>query len=459
MTQDVTRYLEEHHERHVEELKDFIRIPSVSASSAHKEDMRKAARWLADRLMEAGLEHVQVLETEGHPVVYGDWLHNPGQPTALIYGHYDVQPADPVDQWETDPFEPVLKNGRLYGRGATDDKAQLYTQVKTVEAFLKTKGTLPVNVKFCIEGEEEIASPHLAPFLEAHAELLQADLIAISDGPMISEETPSICYGLRGICGLELEVQGPKSDLHSGLFGGGVANPATALIKLLASMKDEQDRILIEGFYDGVIPMDEAAHQAFREIPFDEEKTRVELNVQELAGETGYTFLERTSARPTLEINGLYGGYQGEGLKPIVPSGAGAKISCRLVDNQDPDDIYRKIERHVKAHTPAGVTVTMKQTHRGKPFYIPVNHPYIQAASVSYEEGFGKKPVYIRSGGSIPIIEVFSKVLGAPVVMLDFGLPEEGMHAPNEYFQLENFSKGTSTLCRFWVEVGQLGKQ
>lgn len=456
MTQDVKHYLQQNHERHIEELMEFIRIPSVSASSQHKSDMHKAAHWLAKQLTEAGLEHVQVLETEGHPVVYGDWLHAPGKPTALVYGHYDVQPADPLEQWTTPPFQPVIRDGRLYGRGATDDKAQLYTQVKTVEAFLKTHGAMPVNVKFCIEGEEEIASPHLAAFLEAHAQLLQADLIAISDGPMIGADTPSICYGLRGICGLELKVQGPKTDLHSGLFGGGVANPATALVKIIGSMKDNEDKILINGFYDGVFPMDEAGHRAFGEIPFDEEKTRQELQVPELAGEKGYSFLERTSARPTLEINGLYGGYQGEGLKPIVPSDAGAKISCRLVDNQHPDDIFAKIERHVKAHTPPGVQVTLKQTHRGKPFYIPTRHPFIQAAAAAYEEGFGKKPVFIRSGGSIPITEVFSRVLGAPVVMLDFGLPEEGMHAPNEYFQLDNFQNGTSTLIRFWTEIAAL---
>lgn len=458
MTQDIRQYLQAKRERHLEEIKEFIRIPSVSAGSSNKEDMNSAAEWLARQLKEAGLEHVQVLATEGNPVVYGDWLHAPGKPTALVYGHYDVQPADPLEAWDTPPFEPVVKDGRLYGRGATDDKAQLYTQVKTVQAFLKTRGALPVNVKFCIEGEEEIASPHLSPFLQSHAELLKADLIAISDGPMVSAGTPSICYGLRGICGLELDVQGPKSDLHSGLFGGGVANPAIALVKILGSMKDDQDRVLVEGFYDGVIPMDEAAHQAFRDIPFDEESTRVELHVTELAGEAGYSFLERTSARPTLEINGLYGGYQGEGLKPIVPSSAGAKISCRLVDNQHPDDIFAKMQRHVEAHTPAGVTVTMKQTHRGMPFYISPQHPYIQAAAAAYEEGFGKKPVYIRSGGSIPIIEVFSRVLNAPVVMLDFGLPEENMHAPNEFFLLENFDKGTATLTRFWMEIAALAK-
>lgn len=456
MPHELHHYLAQERGRHLEELKEFIRIPSVSASSLHKNDMRLAAVWLADRLTHAGLEHVQILETEGNPVVYGDWLHAPGKPTALIYGHYDVQPADPLEQWDTPPFEPVVRDGKLFGRGATDDKAQLYTQVAAVEAYLKVNGTLPVNVKFCIEGEEEIASPHLPAFLTGHAELLKADLIAISDGPMVGKDHPSICYGLRGLCGFELEVTGPKSDLHSGLYGGGVANPATALVKLLASMKDEQDLITIEGFYEGVHSMGEAEHQAFREIPFDEEATRLELRVQELAGETGYSYLERTSARPTLEINGIYGGYQGEGLKPIVPSAAGAKLSCRLVDDQDPDEIYAKVKKHVESHTPPGVTITMKQSHRGKPFYISPQHPYIQAAATAYEAGFGKKPVYIRSGGSIPVIEVFARVLNAPVVMLDFGLPEENMHAPNEYFQLENFDRGTATLLRFWQEVAEI---
>lgn len=448
-------YLTQERERHLEELKELIRIPSVSASSLHKKDMRLAAEWLAERLKKAGLENVRILETAGNPVVYGDWLHAEGKPTALIYGHYDVQPADPLDQWETPPFEPVIRDGRLYGRGATDDKAQLYTQIVTVEAYLKTAGSLPVNVKFCIEGEEEIASPNLPQFLESHASLLKADLIAISDGPMVGGDQPSICYGLRGLSGFEIELRGPKNDLHSGLYGGGVANPATALVKLLSSMKDDKDRITIEGFYEGVHTMTGEERQAFREIPFDEEKTRQELQVGELTGEEGYTFLERTSARPTLEINGIYGGYQGEGLKPIVPSSAGVKISCRLVDNQDPDDIFAKVRKHVEAHLPPGVTFSMKQSHRGKPFYISPQHPFIQAAAVAYEAGFGKKPVYIRSGGSIPIIEVFSRVLEAPVVMLDFGLPEENMHAPNEYFQLDNFDRGTATLCRFWPEIAK----
>lgn len=455
MNNDIATYLSENRNRHLEELKEFIRIPSISAASENKEDMRRAAEWLADALRKAGLEHVAVMETKGNPVVYGDWLHAEGKPTAIIYGHYDVQPADPIEAWTTPPFEPEIRDGKLYGRGSTDDKAQMFTQVKTVEAFLQTTGSLPVNVKFCIEGEEEIASPSLAPFLEANAELLKADLIAISDGPMLSRNQTSICYGLRGLSGFEIEVKGPKNDLHSGIYGGGVTNPVAALVEILSSMKDADNRITVEGFYDKVHPFNEAAKQAFEAIPFDEGHVRSELNVEALSGEEGFSFLERTTARPTLEINGMYGGYLGEGLKPIVPSTAVAKVSCRLVDEQDPDEIFALIREHVETHTPPGVTVSLRQNHRGKPFYISPEHPYIQAASKAFEAGFGQKPVFIRSGGSIPIIEVFSRVLHAPVVMLDFGLTEENMHGPNEHFHLDHFDKGIATLCAFWPEIGR----
>ncbi|WP_028549426.1 dipeptidase [Paenibacillus sp. UNC451MF] len=451
-------YLAEHRERHLEEVIDFVRIPSISASTEHKPDMTRAAEWLAEALRKAGLENVEVLPTAGHPVVYGDWLHAPGQPTALIYGHYDVQPADPLNQWDTPPFEPVIRDNKLYGRGATDDKAQLYTHVKTVEAFLQTSGKLPVNVKFCIEGEEEIASPSLPAFLQDQAERLKADAIVISDGPMHDEGIPSICYGLRGLCGFQLDIQGPKNDLHSGLYGGGVANPAIALVQLLSSMRANDGHITIEGFYDGVNELSEAERAAFRALHFDDAKQAKDLAVPELTGEEGFSFLERTTARPTLEINGIFGGYQGEGLKPIVPSTAGAKISCRLVDNQEPDQVMKRIEAHIEKHKPAGVTVKVQQTHRGKPFYISPEHPYIQAAARAYESGFGTAPVYIRSGGSIPIVEVFSRVLGAPVVMMDFGLPGENMHGPNEHFHLENFDKGIATLCQYWQELHAAAK-
>lgn len=453
MTQ-VTEYLSASRERHLQELIDFLRIPSVSTSAAHKPDVGRAAEWLAASLRQAGLEHVQILETDGHPVVYGDWLHAPEQPTALIYGHYDVQPADPEELWTTPPFEPTLRDGKIYARGATDDKAQLYMHVKTAEAYLQTEGRFPINVKFCFEGEEEIASPNLPKFLEAQKELLKADMVVISDGPMLEKEVPSICVGLRGLCGFELEVEGAHSDLHSGLYGGGVANPLIALTSLLASMRDEQGRVAIEGFYDKVDEMSELMRQAYRDIPFDEDQVKQQLGVSELAGgEKGFSFLERTTARPTLEIHGITGGYQGEGIKTVLPAKATAKLTCRLVDRQDPGEIMEQIQHHVEKHAPAGVTVNLIPKDRGKPFVIAPEHPYIQAAAKAYEAGFGKEPVFVRSGGSIPIVESFSRVLAAPVVMMDFGLPGENLHAPDEHFHLEQFDKGIATLCRFWQEI------
>jgi acetylornithine deacetylase/succinyl-diaminopimelate desuccinylase-like protein len=405
---------------------------------------------LAGALSAAGVEHVEVVPTDGHPVVLGDWLHAPGRPTALIYGHYDVQPPDPLEAWSSPPFEPTIRDGKIYARGATDDKAQLFMHVKAVEAFLKTAGKLPVNIRFCFEGEEEIASPHLPGFLEANRERLQADLIVISDGPMLDRGVPSICTGLRGLCGFELEVRGAKADLHSGLYGGGVANPLTALVQLIASMRGPDGRVAVEGFYDDVEPLDEAQREMYSRIPFDEEKTRRELGVPELTGEAGYSFLERTTARPTLELHGIVGGYQGEGIKTVIPASARAKLTCRLVARQDPDKILRLIERHVERHTPPGVTARVLPKDRGKPFAISPDHPYIQAAARAYEAGFGKAPVFVRSGGSIPIVETFSSVLHVPVVMMDFGLPGENLHAPDEHFHLEQFDRGIATLVHFW---------
>lgn len=453
MTQEIYRYLAEKREEHLEELKQLLKIQSVSSSSAHKKEMNKAAEWLAAALEKAGLEHVQVMDTEGNPVVYGDWLHAPGKPTALVYGHYDVQPAEPLELWETPPFEPTIRDGKIYARGATDDKAQLFMHIKTVEAYLRTVGALPVNIKFCLEGEEEIASPNLAPFLEKHKDQLAADLIVISDGPMYDQENPSICVGLRGLCGFEIEVQGASSDLHSGLYGGGVANPHMALAQILASMKKEDGKVAIEGFYDRVRPINPAIRQSYAQLPFDEDQVAASLHVTELTGEAGYSYLERTSLRPTLEVHGITGGYQGEGIKTIIPSVATAKLSCRLVDDQDPDEMMDCIERHIHRESPKGVKVSLKRTDRGKPFVISPNHPYIQAAARAVESGFGKAPVFIQSGGSIPIVEVISRVLAAPVIMLDLGLPNENMHAPNEHFHLDHFDKGLKTLCSYWQEI------
>jgi acetylornithine deacetylase/succinyl-diaminopimelate desuccinylase-like protein len=458
MASPIEAYLNEHRNKHIDELKQFVSIPSVSSSSAHKEDMKWAADWLAASMRRAGLEHVEVLETGGHPVVYADWLHASGKPTALVYGHYDVQPAEPLELWESPPFAPEVRDGKLYGRGATDDKSQMYTHVKTVEAYLQTVGALPVNIKFCIEGEEEIASPHLPPFLAAQQERLKCDLVVISDGPMHSKEQPSICCGLRGLAAVELEVRGAMKDLHSGLYGGGVANPLTAMAELLASMHDREGRVAIDGFYDGVHELSEAEKQSMDQLDFDDSRLAAELGVHELFGERGYSYLERTSTRPTLEINGMYGGYQGEDLKTIVPSFAIAKISCRLVDDQDPDRILQLVERHVDAHRPRGVTVQLRPLHGGKPYVISPDHPFMRSAQAAFARGFGAEPVFLRSGGSIPIVAAFSQVLDVPVIMMDFGLPGENLHAPNEHFHLEHFDKGIATLCSYWEELGRLGE-
>jgi acetylornithine deacetylase/succinyl-diaminopimelate desuccinylase-like protein len=449
-------YFAEHRDRHLEELKEYLRIPSVSAVPEHKADILRCAEWTAKALHNAGLENEQILETEGHPVVYADWLHAPGKPTVLIYGHYDVQPAEPLDLWTTPPFEPQIRDDKLYARGATDDKGQLFLYLKVVEAWLKTAGTLPVNVKFCIEGEEEVASLHLPEFVENHQELLQADVVLISDTPMLEKGKPAILYGLRGLVGIQLDVVGANQDLHSGLYGGGVTNSIHALTELLNSFHHPDGTVAVEGFYDKVLPLKEEERQALARLNTDEDRVRQELGLSVLYGEPGYTYVERTTARPTLEIVSLTAGFQGEGIKPVIPSKATAKIACRLVADQKPDDIMDCIERHIRRHTPAGATVTMQRILRGNPFLTPLDHPVMKAASDAYEAVYGTAPVFTRGGGSIPIVEVFSRLLKAPVVLMGFGLPDENMHAPNEYFDLDNFDKGLLTLARYWEALGRL---
>ncbi|TBL80391.1 dipeptidase [Paenibacillus thalictri] len=454
MSDQLEHYFTSNRQAHLEELSQFLRIPSISVGTEHKEHIRKAAAWLADSLKSGGMEHAQLLETGGNPVVYADWLHAPGKPTLLIYGHYDVQPSDPDDRWDSPPFEPTIRDGKLYARGATDDKGQLFIHMKAVAALLATEGKLPVNIKWCIEGEEEIASKHLFALLEKEAEKLQADAVVISDGPMQERGVPSILYGLRGLCGFQLDVTGPRHDLHSGLYGGGVQNPIFALSELLASMKNNEGTITIDGFYEGVEPLSEADRERFTTLKHDDAKVQRDLAVNALFGEAGYSFLERTTARPTLEIHTITGGFQGEGIKPIVPSSASAKLSCRLVDQQDPDRIFELIERHIELHKPAGVEVKLTLLVKGKPFRVSTDNPYIQAAARAYEAGFGASPVFVRAGGSIPIVDSFSRLLEAPVVLMNFGLPDENLHAPNEHFHLENFDLGLRTVCHFVRLVG-----
>jgi acetylornithine deacetylase/succinyl-diaminopimelate desuccinylase-like protein len=449
---ELESYFSANRSKHLEELKDFLRISSVSALSEHKDDMKKAADWVAEALTKAGLKKIQIMPTPGHPVVYGEWLENPGKPTVLIYGHYDVQPVDPVSLWKTPPFEPDIRDEKIYARGATDDKGQVFMYIKAIEAFISS-GKLPVNVKFCIEGEEEIGSPHLDAFVDEHRELFSADILAISDTTLLERGKPAICYGLRGLCGLQIDITGPKSDLHSGLYGGAVHNPIHALTELLASMHDREGKVTIKGFYDRVQALTDSERQAFRELGQSEERLKEELGVTEIYGEKGYSAVERTGARPTLEINGIWGGFSGEGTKTIIPAEAHAKITCRLVPNQDPEEILQLIERHVTAHTLPGVRVQVRRFDQGRPFLTPIDHPAMQAAARAYKKAYGVEPVFTRMGGSIPIVETFGRLLNLPVVMMGFGLPDENFHAPNEHFNLENFDKGLLTMCYFFNEI------
>ncbi|MGM9920238.1 MAG: dipeptidase [Bhargavaea sp.] len=450
---ELDRYFTKQREAHLTELNDFLSIPSISSLSEHKADMRKAAEWLAGSLKTAGLENISIDETQGHPVVYADWLHAEGQPTLLVYGHYDVQPVDPLELWDSEPFAPEVRDNKLYARGASDDKGQVFMHVKAVEALFKTNGKLPVNVKFCIEGEEEIGSPNLPAYVEENKDKLAADVIVISDTGMQGPGQPAVCYGLRGLAGVQIDVKGAKGDLHSGLYGGGVQNAIHALVELLASFRDQEGTITVDGFYDDVRPATEEEREEYEKLDFDEEALKKELGVSELFGEPGYSHLERTWTRPTLEINGVFGGFSGEGIKTVLPAEAGAKITCRLVPDQDPDDIVQKLRSHIEKNKPAGVTVNITEFDKGKPFLTPYDHPAIQAAGKSYEHVYHVPTAYTRGGGSIPIVAAFDEILGLPVVLMGFGLSSENFHAPNEHFHLENFDKGLRVIGDYYFEV------
>jgi acetylornithine deacetylase/succinyl-diaminopimelate desuccinylase-like protein len=453
MNTTIQDYLVTNRESHLKELTEFLAIPSISALPEHKDDVRRAADWTAQALENIGMENVKVYETKGHPVVYGDWLKADGKPTVLIYGHYDVQPVDPLHLWDSPPFEAEIRDEKLFARGASDDKGQTFMHFKAIQAILETTGSLPVNFKFCIEGEEEIGSPNLPAFTEENKELLSADVLVISDTGMIEKGKPTICYGLRGLCGLQIDVRGAKSDLHSGLYGGGVQNAIHALVDIVNSFHNEHAEITVDGFYDKVLPLTDEEKEAYAALNFDEENVKEELSVSELYGEKGYTYLERTWVRPTLEVNGIYGGFQGEGIKTVLPAEAHAKITCRLVPNQDPEEIVELLQKHIKTHTPPGVEVTTKLFDKGAPFLTPFDHPAIQAAGRAYEKVYEVPTSYTRGGGSIPIVAAFDQILNVPIVLMGFGLPTENFHAPNEHFHLENFDKGMLTLCHYWYEL------
>ncbi|MCY7350346.1 MAG: dipeptidase [Cytophagaceae bacterium] len=442
-------YLAQHRDRFLSELLELLRIPSVSADSKFKGDVRRAAEFVRDSLQNAGADMVELHETAGHPIVYGEKLIDPAKPTVLVYGHYDVQPADPYELWTSPPFEPVIKDDVIYARGSADDKGQFYMHIKAFEAMMATN-SLPCNVKFMIEGEEEVGSDHLGTFVAENREKLKADVILISDTSMIANDIPSIDTGLRGLAYLQVEVTGPNRDLHSGVYGGAVANPVNALAKMIASLHDEQGRITIPGFYDAVLEVSPEERALLESAPFDEDAYKTDLGVTELAGESGYTARERASIRPTLDCNGIWGGYIGEGAKTVLPSKASAKISMRLVPNQRSEDIYELFTNHFLSLAPPGVQVKVTPLHGGEPYLTPLDAPAYKAAELAMEESFGKKPVPTRGGGSIPIVALFEKELGLKTVLMGFGLDSDNLHSPNEHYGLFNFYKGIETIPLFF---------
>jgi len=449
-------YLEEHRPRFLDEMLDFLRIPSISSLSEHAGDVKRAAEWVASRMRAAGIEGVRILPTGGHPVAYGEWLHAAGKPTAMIYGHFDTQPVDPIDRWSHPPFDPVLRDGRVYARGASDDKGNMLVPILAAEAMLKSQGVLPVNVKFFFEGEEEIASAHLPAFIEAYRELLACDLVISADGTQWSEDQPALLIGLRGNCGLQIDVQGASSDLHSGLYGGTVQNPIHALARLLDSMRRPDGKIAVEGFYDDVVPLTEEEMAHIGAVPYDEEDYKRRIGVEELFGEPGYKTFERAWTRPTLEVNGIWGGFQGEGSKTVIPSEAHAKITCRLVANQEPSKVIERIASHVKKHAPKGVRATLRpRPAAAQPYSMPADHPGNRAAHAVLQELYGKAPYYARLGGSISACSLFLTQLRAYTAMFAFGLEDEGAHAPDEFFRLGSFDRGQKAYCMLLERLGQ----
>lgn len=451
-------YLDQNKARYLDELKDLVRIPSISSLPEHAADVRAAAEWTMRRLQAAGVENVRVMATGGHPVVYGDWLHAPGKPTALIYGHFDVQPVDPVALWTTPPFEPTVRDGRLYGRGASDDKGNMLGPILAVEALLQATGKLPLNVKFLIEGQEEIGSPQLGQFIADHKGLLACDVVLNADAGQWSETEPALLVGLRGMCAALIDVEGANSDLHSGMFGGTVANPLHALAHILDSMHALDGTITVAGFYDDVLELTDEERARIATVPHDEAAYKAHLGIDKLHGEPGYTTHERLWVRPTLEVVGMWGGFQGEGIKTVLPREAHAKISCRLVPHQDPYRILDLIERHVQAHTPPGVKVTFRRLPSvAYPYVADAEHPAQQAAREVLVDMYGREPYHVRAGGSVPVTEMFLRHLGAYSVSFGFGLNDERFHAPDEFFRVASFERGPVAYCQLLEKLGAEG--
>jgi acetylornithine deacetylase/succinyl-diaminopimelate desuccinylase-like protein len=445
----VKNYISSHQERFLTELIEWLRIPSVSADSRHKTDVRNAANFLLDKFSAAGVDKAEICETAGHPIVYAEKIVGPSQPTVLVYGHYDVQPPDPLDLWTSPPFEPVIKDNKIYARGSCDDKGQVYMHVKAFE-IMKKLDLLTCNIKFMVEGEEEVGSDNLATFVEGNRDKLKADVILISDSALISLETPSITTGLRGLSYMEVEVTGPNRDLHSGVYGGAVANPVNTLCTMIASLLDDKGRITIPGFYDKVATLTTAEREAINKAPFDLDAYKAELGIKEVKGEEGYTTLERTGIRPTLDVNGIWGGYTGEGAKTVLPSKATAKISMRLVPNQDSKEITKLFTDHIHAIAPPHVKIKVTAHHGGEPAVTTTDSKPYLAASKAFEEVFGKLPIPTRDGGSIPIVALFKKELGLDTVLMGFGFDSDAIHSPNEHFGVKNFVLGIETIVSFY---------
>lgn len=452
---EVISYIDSNRGKYIEELKEFLRIPSISTLVENNKDMQRGAQFVADKLKDAGLNHVEIFKTEGHPLVYAEWLGAPGKPTVLIYGHYDVQPADPVELWSSPPFEPVIVDDKIYARGATDDKGQVYMHIKSVEAMFKVKGSLPLNVKFIVEGEEEIGSGSLSTFLKNNSELLKCDAVLISDTALFAPGVPTITYGLRGLCYMEVEVTGPSRDLHSGTFGGGVPNPINVLAKMISQLIDKDGKIKIDGFYDDVLKLSKKERENFKVLKFSEKKWAKEIGLNGVTGEKGYTTLERIWARPTLDCNGIIGGFTGQGAKTVIPSKATAKISMRLVPFQDPKKIEKLFTKYIKKIAPKEVSVKVTSLHGGYPVITPLDDKATIAGAKAMSEAFGKKTVFMREGGSIPIVVEFANVLKASPVLMGLGLNSENLHSPDEHFNLNHFQLGIKSSAYFMEEYSK----
>jgi acetylornithine deacetylase/succinyl-diaminopimelate desuccinylase-like protein len=452
----VLTYIDAHRERFVSDLAEWARVPAISSDAAHRADMVKNAEHLMNAVKALGAGRVEMWPTKGHPAVFASFQHAPGKPTLLIYGHHDVQPVDPLGEWVSPPFEPTVRDGRMWGRGVIDDKGQVMIHVKAIEAFMKTRGKLPINLKLIVEGEEEIGSVNLDELMRAKNNELSADYVCVSDTAMFGRGIPSLCVGLRGLMYLEVHVDGPSTDLHSGSFGGGVANPVNALARMIARLHDDDGEVTVPGFYDTVVPLTQAEREEIASLPFDEKEWLKSTGAPGVTGEKGFSTLERVWARPTLDCNGIAGGFQGEGSKTIIPAHAVAKISCRLVPNQEPDDIYAKVSEHLKRLAPPGVRVRTVAMHGGRPYLAPTNHPVFEVAKRAFANAFGRPTVFIREGGSIPFVRTIADATGKPCLLMGFGQPDENAHAPNEWIDLEAYHLGIKSAAYLYEELAKL---